>query len=226
MSKKETKADSNLENVEQALGRTEQFIETNQKTISIIVLALIVVVGGYWAFKKFYVEPLEAEAQRMAFYAQISFGNDQYQEALDGDGNNLGFLEVIDTYGSTSAGNLSRYYAGISYLHLGQFEEAISYLKGFKTSDVELKSLATGAIGDAYLELGNKEEAVKAYKKAASVPTSELTTPFYLLKAGIVYEEMNDNAKALEVYQEIKENFRNSTEARQIDKYITRVKLK
>src|SRR5690554_1882632 len=146
MSKKVTKADSNLENVEQALGRTELFIEKNQKTITVVVLALIVVVGGYWAYKKLYIEPLEVEAQRQVFYAQTSFGNNDYQVALDGDGNNPGFLEIIDTYGNTSIGNLASYYAGISYLHLGEFDEAIDHLKKFKTSNIELKSIAAGAM--------------------------------------------------------------------------------
>lgn len=226
MSKKETRADSNLENVEQALGRTELFIEKNQKTITIIVLALIFVVGGYWAYKKLYIEPLEVEAQRQVFYAQTSFSNDDYQVALDGDGNSPGFLEVIDTYGNTAVGNLANYYAGISYLHLGEYEDAINYLNKFKTSDTELKSIAAGATGDAQLELGNKEEAIKAYKKAVSSPTSEITTPYYLLKIGIVYEELGENEKALESYKTIKDDYKNSTEARQIDKYITRAKLK
>lgn len=226
MSKKEKKAENSLENVEQALGRTELFIEKNQKTITIIVLALIVLVGGYWAYKKLYIEPLEVEAQRQVFYAQTSFSNDEYQVALEGDGNSPGFLEIIDTYGNTPIGNLSNYYAGICYLHLGEFENAINYLKKFKTSNIELKSIAAGAIGDAQLELGNKEEAVKAYNKAISSPTSEITTPFYLLKIGVVYEELGENEKALKSYQTIKEDYKNSSEARQIDKYITRVKLK
>ena len=226
MSKKVTKAESNLENVEQALGRTELFIEKNQKTITIIILALIVLVGGYWAYKKLYIEPLEKEAQRQVFYAQSSFSNDAYQEALDGDGNSPGFLEIIDTYGNTAIGNLANYYAGVSYLHLGQFEEAIGYLKKFKTSNIELKSITAGALGDAQLELGNKEEAIKAYKRAISSPTSEITTPYYLMKIGLVYEELGENAKALESYKSIKEDYKESTEARQIDKYITRASLK
>lgn len=226
MSKKETNTENNLENVEQALGRTEQFIEKNQKSITIVILALIVVVGGYWAYKKLYVEPLVAEAQQQIFQAQISFNNDQFQEALDGDGNSPGFLEIIDNYGNTSIGNLSYYYAGISYLHLGQYEEAIEYLKEFKTSNIELEALATGAIGDAYLELGDKEEAVGYYKKAAAVEKSDITTPYYLFKSGLVYEELGQNDLALQAYEMIKDEFKSSTEARQIDKYITRASLK
>jgi tetratricopeptide (TPR) repeat protein len=226
MSKKEIKTENNLENVEQALGKTEQFIETNQKLITIIILALIVVVGGYWAYKKLYVEPLVAEAQQQIFQAQINFNNDEFQNALDGDGNSPGFLEIIDSYGNTSIGNLSQYYAGISYLHLGQFEDAIDHLKKFKTSNIELKALSIGAIGDAYLELGNKDEALDYYKKAAAVEKSDITTPYYLFKSGLVYEELGQTDLAIQAYEMIKDQFKSSSEARQIDKYITRASLK
>jgi tetratricopeptide (TPR) repeat protein len=224
MAKKQTTAENNLENVEHALGRSEQFIEENQKSITIFILALIILVGGYWAYKKLYLEPLEAEAQAQVFHAQSYFNNDEFQIAIDGDGMNPGFLEIIDNYGSTSAGRVSRYYAGISYLHLAEFEEAINYLKKFKTKNAELKAISTGAIGDAYLELGESAEALKWYTNASKVK-NEMTTPFYLMKKGIVLEQMGDNSKALEAYKAIKEEYPNSSEARQIDKYITRVSL-
>lgn len=105
MSKKENTAENNLENVEHALGRTERFIEENQKNITIIVLAIIIVVGGYWAYKKLYMEPRNAEAQQSIFHAQNYFSNDEFQTALDGDGMSPGFLELIDDYGNTRLGN-------------------------------------------------------------------------------------------------------------------------
>ena len=224
MSKKENTAETNLENVEHALGRSERFIEDNQKNITIFVLALIIVVGGYWAYKKLYMEPRNAEAQLSVFHAQNYFNNDQYQIALDGDGMAPGFLEVIDNYENTKAGMLSKYYAGISYLHLGEFELSIDYLKGFKTKNEELKAIANGAMGDAHLELGNMQEALKFYTKAIDAG-NELATPFYLLKKGIILEEMDNKVEALKAYQTIKDKYENSAEARQIDKYITRVSL-
>ncbi len=224
MSKKENTAETNLENVEHALGRSERFIEDNQKNITIFILALIIAVGGYWAYKKLYMEPRNAEAQQSIFHAQNYFNNDQFQIALDGDGMAPGFLEVIDNYGNTQAGRLSKYYAGISYLHLGEFEMALDYLKGFKTKNAELKAIANGAMGDANVELGNQEEALKLYSRAID-SKNELTSPFYLLKKGILLEEMGNKADALSAYQTIKDEYANSAEARQIDKYITRVSL-
>lgn len=224
MSKKESTAENNLENVEHALGRSERFIEDNQKNITIFVLALIIVVGGYWAYKKLYMEPRNAEAQQSVFHAQNYFNNDQFQIALDGDGMAPGFLEVIDNYGNTQAGKLSKYYAGISYLHLGEFEKALDYLKGFNSKNTELKAIANGAMGDAHIELGNQEEALKFYSKAVD-SKNDLAAPFYLLKKGILLEEMGNKAEALKAYQTIKDEYGNSAEARQIDKYITRASL-
>lgn len=225
MSKKEIKKDDTLENVESALGKTEQFIEENQKTLTLIVLALVIIVGGYWAYKKLYVLPQNKEAQKLSFSAQLYFERDSFHMALEGDGINPGFLEIADDFGQTQMGKLSNYYAGISYLHLGEYENAIEYLKKFKTDNEELAAVAAGAIGDSYLELGDKEEALSWYSKAVD-HKNLVTTPFYLLKEGNLYEQLGQNEKALESYQTIKDQYKNSSEAREIDKYITRVSLK
>jgi tetratricopeptide (TPR) repeat protein len=142
---------------------------------------------------------------------------------LNGDGNYPGVLDIIDNYGRTPAGNLAKYYAGISYLHLGKFKEAIDYLESFKTSDLLLKPVKAGAIGDAYAELGNKEKALKYYLEAAETMTNNFTSPIYLLKAGRMYEMSGDKDKALSAYQTIKEKYGESNEGRMVDKYIARI---
>ena len=225
MSKNQIKKEDTLENVEVALGRTEQFIENNQKLLTIIVLTLVIVVGGYYAYQKLYLQPLDKEAQKEVFSAQLSFERDEYKLALEGDGLHPGFLDIIDQYGRTKVGKLSYYYAGISYLHLGEFENAIEYLKNFKTKDSELAAVSAGAIGDCYLELGEKEKSLDWYTEAVSYENL-LTTPFYLLKQGMMFEQNAENDKALKAYQIIKDKYKTSNEARQIDKYITRVALK
>jgi tetratricopeptide (TPR) repeat protein len=225
MSKNQIKKDDTLENVEVALGKTEQFIENNQKLLTIIVLALVVVVGGYYAYQKLYLQPLDKEAQKEVFSAQLFFERDEYKMALEGDGLHPGFLDIIDQFGQTNVGKLSRYYAGVSYLHLGEFENAIEYLKKFKTDSPELAAVSAGAIGDCYLELGNKEESLDWYEKAVSYENL-LTAPFYLLKQGMLLEQTGKNEEALKAYQTIKDKYKTSNEARQIDKYITRLALK
>ena len=216
--------EDSFENVESALTKTEQFIEDNQKLISFAAIALIIIVGGYWAFKKLYMQPLQKEAQETVFQAQQYFQTDSFNLALNGDGMNPGFLEIIDQYGATNIGELAEYYAGACYLNLGDYDSAINYLKGFSTDEPILMSTAQGATGDAYLELGNNEEAIKWYTKA-SKSENELIAPTYLFKLGLLYEESGQKEQALEMYTKIKVQYKNSSEARQIDKYITRAKI-
>ncbi len=222
--KQSSAAEQNLQQVETALGRSEQWIEDNQKSITIFILAILIAVGGYWGFKKFYVEPRNNDAQKAAFQAQNYFGNDDFLQALNGDGVAPGFLEIIDSYGSTKVGKLSKYYAGISYLNLGQYDEALTYLKSFNTKNPELKAIKEGAIGDCYLELGDKDQALKHYNSAIAV-NEAVTASFYLLKKGMLLEEMGNKAEALKAYNTIKEEYAESVEASQIEKYISRVSL-
>jgi tetratricopeptide (TPR) repeat protein len=223
MAKNQQHEDS-FENVESALTKTEQFIEDNQKLISFAAIALIVIVGGYWAFKKLYMQPLQKEAQENVFQAQQYFQTDSFNLALNGDGMNLGFLDIIDQYGATDVGELAEYYAGVCYLNLGNYEDAIDFLNAFSTEEPVLNATAQGAKGDAYLELGDTEEAISWYKKASSLD-NDLVAPLYLFKLGLLYEESGQKEDALKTYTKIKEKYENSYEARQIDKYITRVKI-
>ncbi len=160
------------------------------------------------------------------FVAEQYFDKDSFNLALQGDGSNLGFLDIIDEYGITKSANLAHYYAGISYLHLGKFENAIEYLKKFDVDDKLVSSVALGAIGDAYVELGQLDEGTDFYIKAADNNKNDFTSAIYLMKAGLVYEKQENYNKALEVYQKIKRDFPQSDEARDIGKYITEVKIK
>lgn len=216
----------NLTEVESALTKTEQFLESNQKLISIVIGAIVVIAVGYLALNKFYIEPRVQKAQDEMFQAQIYFEKDSFSLALNGDGTNPGFLDIIDDYGSTEAGNVANYYAGISYLHTGQFEKAIDHLKKFDTDDVLLGPIAVGAQGDANAELGKTDQAIDLYTEAYKMNDNELTSPIYMLKAAELLESNNKAAEALKLYETIKEKFPLSNEGRNIDKYIARVKVK
>ncbi len=222
MTKKHTQATDGIEAVESALSRSEQFIEDNQKIITTVVIIIIAVIGAYLGYKKYYLQPLEDEAQSQMFVAAQYFERDSFNLALNGDVNYPGFLGIIDDYSATKAANLASYYAGISYLHLGQFNEAIDYLAAFNANDKMLKPISLGAIGDANMELGNKEEAVNFYVKAADVSVNDFTTPIYLMKAGQTYELLGDYKNALNIYNQLKEKHKKSAEGRVIEKYITR----
>ena len=216
----------NLTEVESALTKTEQFLEANQKLISIVIGAIVVVAVGYLGLNKFYLEPRSIDAQEQMFRAQEYFEKDSFNLALNGDGSNPGFLDIIDDYSSTEAGNLAYYYAGISYLHMGQFDNAIEYLKKFDSDDKLLGPISVGAQGDAQLELGKTDKALDLYTEAYKMNDNELTAPIYMLKAGELLEKSGKGADALKIYETIKQKFAETTEGRSIDKYIARAKAK
>ena len=224
--KKLDQTEQKIEGVEQALSRTERYIEENQKSLTIIVLAITVIVVGFTLYKRYIVGPKELEAASQMYIAEQYFEADSFNLALYGDGNNMGFVEIIDEYGITKSANLSNYYAGISYLHLGEYENAIDYLKDFDSKDEMVSSIATGAIGDAFIELGKEKDALSMYLKAAKQRKNNFTSPIYYMKAGQVYENRSEFKKALGVYENIKKEFPESTEAQDIDKFIARVKMK
>ncbi len=227
--KKENKnqaQESTFENVEQALSRTEYFIEKNQKIITTIAVVAAVLVLGYLGYKKYIMQPMVKEAQEMIFPAQQYFERDSFNLALNGDGNNYGFIDIIDEYGATPSANLAEYYAGICYLRLGKSEDAIDYLKDYSANDVMTRVTAKGAIGDAYIQMGEKSKGADYYIEAANLYVNKFTTPIYLMKAAQVYYAEGNYEKALELYKRIETNFPDSREYRNIEKYIARAEAK
>ena len=215
------KTEDRIHAVEEAFGKTEQFIEKNQKVILIVVGVLIVLVLGFFGFRKYYLQPRETEAQGQMFMAEKYFEMDSLNKALSGDGNYLGFLDIIDQYGMTKSANLSKYYAGICYLKLGQYQNAIDYLEKFNGRDLVVAAMATGGIGDAYLELNQPEKALEYYLDAAVDYKNEFTSPLFYMKAAQTCEIRKDYTKALEYYKTIKKEYPRSFEAQEIDKNIS-----
>jgi tetratricopeptide (TPR) repeat protein len=223
MAKKIDKTEERIEAVEEAFSKTEQFIEKNQKIILIIVGAIVLVVLGYFGFKRIYLAPREKEAQSQMFMAEKYFEMDSITKALNGDGNYLGFLAIIDQYKFTKSANLSHYYAGICYLKKGEFQTAIDQLNKFSASDELVGPMAIGAIGDAYMELNNTDKAIEYYLKAADKRKNDLTSPMFLMKAGMAYEIEGKNDLALKTYTRIKTEFARTNEGREVDKYIAKL---
>ena len=227
MSKKtNNKAEVRVEGVEHALTRAEYFIETYQKEIVRVICVILIIVLIYMAFQRFYVEKRSQEAAAQMFPAEQYFEADDWEKALDGDGNYPGFADIISDYKFTTSANLAKYYAGICCLHLGEYEDAISYLSKSKLKDKILSSIALGGIGDAYAQLGESGKAVNFYKKAAERRSNDFTSPLYLLRAGILLENEGRLKEAGELYERIKTDYAASTEGRTVDKYIARVKAK
>ncbi|MGZ3864390.1 MAG: tetratricopeptide repeat protein [Bacteroidia bacterium] len=231
----ETKEKPVVLDVEGQIDRAELFFHDNKKQIGIVAGVIVAIVGVVMAYKMWYIPTKDAEAQAELFYAENYFEKDSFNIAISGgktiklpDGTDktiMGFEEIADQYGLTPSGNLAQYYLGISYLRTGKFEEAIEHLEKFSTNDVILNSIAVGAMGDANMELNKTDEAVKYYLKAADQNANTFTSPIYLKKAATAHEAKGNYADAVKLYERIQKEYSRSTEARDIEKFITRAKI-
>lgn len=222
---KEKKEALSVDNaINEGVDKAEEFFLKNKKKIFNIGGAVLGVIILYVGYKVFYLKPLEEEAQSQIFTAQKYFEKDSVDQALNGSGNYKGMLELADEYGSTPTGNLAKYYAGMCYLKKGEFDNAINYLEDFTTKDEVIAPLAEGAIGDANVELGNYDKAVKHFIKAAKMSKNKFTCPIFYKKAALVYEELKEYSKAAELYELIKKDFKDTPEGQEMDKYIGRAR--
>ena len=226
MAKKKDRTEEKFAAVEETLSRTEQWVENNQKTLSTIVFTIVGVIALFLAFDKFYLEPVNERAQQKLFKSVNYFEADSFNLALYGVNDEYGLLDIVDEYGSSDAGNLANYYAGISFLNMGDNESAIDYLSDFSSDDEVVSSIAFGSMGDAYMNIGEFEDAINFWTKAAFNSKNYFTTPIYLKRAAMALEEDGNIDRALEYYSTIKKNYSESDEARDIDKFITRAQLK
>ena len=213
----------NAEAVVEAVSKTEKFFQENGKLLSIICAAFIAVCAIAFCWFKLAYQPKVAEAQGQMAAAEQNFRSGDYELALNGDGNVLGFVQIIDEYGK-KAGKAVYFYAGICELQLGEWEQAIKFLQSYKGKDTILSARATACIGDAYVALEDYSKALTYFEKAAEA--DNMYAAGYLLKAGAVAEELGESEKALSFYKKIKDMYPQSMEAYDVDKYIGRIEAR
>ncbi|MBQ5828578.1 MAG: tetratricopeptide repeat protein [Bacteroidales bacterium] len=210
-------------NVEEALSKTEKFFETYKNHIVYGSIAIVAVVAAVLLFHHFVTVPAQQEAMAQTFTAEQYFRAGDFEKALNGDGNALGFNQIISEYGAKS-GEAVYFYAGVCNLQLGNFAEAINNLKSYKSDDAIMNARALACIGDAYAAQNDFASALSNYKSAAAASDNILAAN-YLLKAGIICEEMGKPAEALAFYQQIKDKYPASPEGYEINKYISRIEM-
>lgn len=213
--------------IENAIYKSENFIQRNGKTLLVILAVIVLFVGAYFGVKSLYSEPRQQKAAAMMFVAEQQFARDSFALALKGDGNYPGFLDVIDQYGNTRAGNVAKHYAGKCYMYLGEYQAALDCFRKYKhvkgLSAQLINAQNAGMMGDAHVQLNELEAAAEQYEKAVETSDNDLTAPYYLKKAGMVYEKLGNGKKAMDAYEKIKYSYGGSMEARDIDKYIGRL---
>ena len=214
--------------LDETASRTEEWVIKNQKYIFILVGLAAVLVLGFLGYDKFIQEPKESKATNDMFQSQQYFDqavngsskDSLFTLALNGADGKYGFLDIADVYSGTKSGNLSNYYAGMAYLNMKDYTNAITYLNAFSSEDDVLGPIAKGGIGDAFVQLEQPEDAYDYYVQAAQLRTNNYTTPMYLYKAGVIGLKLGNNAQALKFFNQIKSDYPDSTEAKDIDVFI------
>jgi len=219
--KKTKQEDEALIDIVEVGEQAQGFIERHQMTIIGVVAAFLLIVGGYFGYKTFIQAPKQAEAINQMSQAQIQFERDSFASALENPGAGFpGFLDIIDQYGGTASGNSAKYYAGICYLNLGRYDDAIEYLNKYSANEDLTEIMKYGALGDAHSENGDMDKAISMYKKATTTSSNDFLVPYYLKKYAQLTNREGNTDDALEAYQRIKKDFPRSAEGLEADKYI------
>ena len=211
----------NVEAVVEAVSKTEKSFNENGKVLGFAAAAVVAAAAIIFCVNKFVYQPAQAEAQGQMAIAEQAFRTGDFELALNGDGNVLGFAQIIDEYGA-KAGKAAPFYAGVCELQLGNWDLALEYLQAYKGKDAILKARAIACMGDAYVGLEEYAKALGCFEKAAAV-VDNMFAAGYLLKAGAVAEKLGQNEKALAFYTQIKDQYPDSMEGYEVDKYIGRL---
>lgn len=215
--------------LDEGASRSEEWVSKNQNYILGAIGVIAISVLGYLAYNQFVEKPKEASAANEMYYPQQYFDqalatttakDSLFTLALEGAEGKYGFLDIIEEYSGTKAANLANYSAGMSYLNMNNYQEAITYLEDFSSDDAVLGALAKGGLGDAFMQLGQASDALGYYEAAVKHSGNEYTAPKFLYKAGITALEMGDKDKALDFFQRIKDEFPKSENAASIDAFI------
>ena len=215
--------------LDEGANKAEEFVEKNQKYIFIIIGVVALFVLGKLGYDQFLAKPAQATAMNEMYQAQKYFNDavtgttakdSLYNLALNGGNGKLGLLDITKDYSSTPAGNLANYYAGMAYLNTKKYEEAVSHLTKFDSEDEILAPMAKGAIGDAFIQLNQKDDALDYYKQAFKLRNNAFSTPTYLYKAGVTALELGKAKEALGFFERIKNDYPKSTEAANAELFI------
>ncbi len=186
--------------------RAKDFWSKYGRPLTIACVAIIVLVGGWFAYKYMVKAPKEQKADEAIWKAEDYFANDSVKQALSGDRQFAGFEKIASQYSGTKAGNLANFYAGALALKSGDNNKAVKYLSDFSTDAKQVQARAYKMLGDAYANLGKNSDALNNYKKSAhEFEDDEQSAAEYLFFAAYFADRvMNDKKEAVELFKELK----------------------
>ncbi|WP_235958355.1 MULTISPECIES: tetratricopeptide repeat protein [Flammeovirga] len=223
---KEFEVFESAEVLQEHIIETQGFLDKNKNLVLGAIGAVVAVIAGYFLYG-LNIENQNKKAQADLSPAVFYFEKDSLGKALNGDGNLTGgFLQIADEYSGTKAANLANYYAGVSYMRMGEFGKAISHLEKFSSDDELVQGRAYALIGDAYVQQEQFGSAISSYKDAVAYKPNKEFTPAYLMKLAYAYEANGDQANALETYNKVANEYAKSQEANDAKKFAAMMSVK
>ncbi|ANQ50653.2 tetratricopeptide repeat protein [Flammeovirga sp. MY04] len=218
---KEYEVFESAEVLQERIVETQGFLDKNKNSVIGLVAAVVVIVAAYFLYGM-NMESENAKAQAALSPAVFYFEKDSLNKALNGDvdANTVGFLAVADEYSGTKAANLANYYAGVSYMKMGEFEKAIDHLEKFSSKDLLVQARAYALVGDAYVQTENFDAAISSYKDAVNYKENDDFTPAYLMKLAFAYEAKGDVANAKSTYEAVISDYAKSQVVNDAKKYL------
>lgn len=197
--------------------------ENKKKAINTAIVGIVVVVGGFFAYKNFVVAPNEEKASLAMVRAEQIYSIDSVSLALNGDATNAGFLKIIKKYEGTPSANVAHFYAGSCYLKMGDFKSAIKHLNDFDAKGTVLEHAKSGLLGDAYMETNDVKKAIEQYKSATSDADDDVYSPVYLQRLAVAYEKSNQLDEAKKAYIRIRDEYPRSMQNRDVEKSLAQL---
>lgn len=221
------------------VAREEDLLRKYSKPILYAAGALIFLVAAWFGYEKLVREPKEQKSAEIIFPAEslfdkmatTGFNADSVNLVLNGGNSEgmkvTGLLNVLKNYGGTPAANRASYMVGAAYLHIRNFDKAVKHLKDFDANgatQIEIKKYTL--LGHAYAEQNKKDDALSAYKKAASVnEKDDVFTADALMTAASYAESIGKTNDAIELYKKTKDNYpaAPAVQGGDVDKYLARL---
>lgn len=223
--RRDKKKDETLVDIVEARESAVDWIERNQNIVLGVVVGLILIVGGWFAYQNLYKIPRNVDAKEQMWRAQFQFERDSFALALENPGGGYpGFLGIINQFSGTTAANLAQYYAGVSYLNLGRYQDAVDHLRRFNPTNDLMAIMKHGALGDAYAELGQMDNAISSYRRAVRAGDNSFLTPYFMKKHGLALMHQGNYREAIPIFEDIKKLYPDSPESQEAQRFLARAK--
>jgi len=136
------------------------------------------------------------------------------------------FLKVAQQYPRTRPSQVARYYAGLSYVRLGRYDEAQRQLREVASGgDDGAAALARFQLAGVLDQAGKPDEAVKLYQQLMQNPSVLVPKPLVLLTLAEHYRKTNPQ-EASRLYNQVKSEFPASPAAEEAEKRLQELNAK